>query len=137
MSNKRQAEDQANERPAQRQRSDFSQIPMLLLQVWPELVVEARAARQEAESTVSTLREMLVEKIDDLWSVENRLSAEQVTNRKNREFQQKLLRIIADLYREVDDETIRRTQVRVATAAAILRDPELDQEVIDLVSEEE
>lgn len=137
MSNKRPAEDEVNNRPTQRQRSDFSQIPMLLLQVWPELVVEAREARQEAEATIETLREMLVEKMDDVWAAENRLSDEQVINRKNREFQQRLLRIIADLYREVDVDTVRRTQERVASAALILRNPALDQQVIDLVSDSE
>jgi len=137
MSNKRSAEDEVNNRPTQRQRSDFSQIPMLLLQVWPELVVEAREARQEAEATIETLRRMLVEKMDDVWEAENRLSDEQVINRKNREFQQRLLRIIADLYREVDVDTVRRTQERVASAALILRNPALDQQVIDLVSDSE
>lgn len=75
MSSKRQATDDINDQPSQRPRADQTHLPMLLLQVWPQLVVDYREARDEARAQVATLRSLLDEQLDELVQTRESLTA--------------------------------------------------------------
>ena len=69
MSNKRPTSDDINPRPLQRQRGQ-PDLPTLLLQVWPQMVCDYRAQRDDARSQLRVLRQLLDQQLDEL--AENR-----------------------------------------------------------------
>jgi len=116
MSNKRPSENNTSDRPTQRRRTDFSAVPMLLLQVWPELVVEARAARENAEAENATLRSLLDEHIDRLNERDRQLADERDRVRRQVVFHTVLMGIIADAVVHLDDTMSRAIRDRVFAA---------------------
>lgn len=74
MSNKRQATDDIDSQPRQRQRVDQAHLPTLLLQIWPQLVCDYREARDEANAQVRVLRSVLDENVDELAHLRESLS---------------------------------------------------------------
>jgi len=82
MSNKRQSNDDTNTRPTQRQQTGSADIPTLLLQVWPEMVMEYREQRDEARAQLRVVRSILDENIDELAGLRQNLAqtSEEIVN---------------------------------------------------------
>lgn len=82
MSSKRPSADDTNTRPTQRQQNSSADIPTLLLQVWPEMVMEYREQRDEARAQLRVVRSILDENIDELAGLRQNLAhaSEEVVN---------------------------------------------------------
>lgn len=133
MSNPRPRDNDNNDRPAQRRRTDFSALPTLLLQVWPELVVEAREARARAEARNRTLASMVDEYLDQLNATELQLREARERIQRQAVFQTVLMGIIADAAENLDAPMA--TAIRDRLYAALRQ---LDEHaVIDLTADDE
>lgn len=133
MSNKRQATDDIDRQPRQRQRVDQAHLPTLLLQVWPQLVCDYREARDEANAQVRVLRSILDENVDELAHLRETLAnaTEEVAHYSRLTLT--LSAIINDLIIELPPVRRRIYNVRYQSAVA-----DFDATaIIDLTAEEE
>ena len=82
MSNKRESSNDNNDRPPQRQQRGQADIPTLLLQVWPEMVMEYRDQRDDARAQLRAVRSILDEQVGDLAELRQNLTqaSEEVAN---------------------------------------------------------
>lgn len=82
MSNKRESSNDINDRPPQRQQRGQADIPTLLLQVWPEMVMEYRDQRDDARAQLRVVRSILDENVGELGELRQNLTqaSEEVAN---------------------------------------------------------